>query len=990
MAFGRFRIPISRILGPAIAVATVCFAAWIALSLLSLSASSLPLKALDLRLASKAQIQSFLNATGSSSLDTEFHSAQDSEEATQGRKLFLKLRIAFETPPDERVILELKKLHPSQWQVWLSNLTPSGVKFYTRLPLESGTRGSLVDLPASLIQAEVDLLLEAKSPSARRPKIRAWSESELSKSENYARYLNGSAMGILLFLTAFGTIIAIIAKDKTFLYFGAWSFVSLRTIAVNEGWATGWLFDTLSEKTLPIALAGSLSLYGLFTALLFRSLFERELRFSLNGRLLNVVCAAFVLMAVLAPLWESPYYYRTVWAISGLAMLLVASSFLFSLGSSSSNVYRWYAAFWVTMLAGLGGEIAYTAGLFRAPHALLNVQTGTVASAMLMAITVAQRFLVERIERQRAQEAEIHAMQDLANTYESMPIGLFRMDESGAISLHNAAFSEMFQLSTSDKKADLRAQSLFGAAGFDALLDLYRASTGDSRATIIVCCDDGSDARRHLQFTARRGDGCLEGSVQDVTARVTAEASLARLIDHDPQTKALNQRGLNDAVKRAMQMAASGVPCALVELDIDRFKTLNDLYGHLVGDQLLSAVCDRLIVAAGPNAEIARIGDSFRIVLFRCDAQGSVAAAERMHRAVSNQPLEVAGRILTVSASVGVVPFEHGMDVRDVIAASSQACAEAKSRGRNRVVHMARQDMALRGYLEELKVQENLQDKLNSQRFYLEFQPIVSFRSAFETLNYEVLVRMRGEDGATISPGRFIPAAERNGQMSLIDRWVLLKTLHWLQDHPHHLKRLDYATINLSGASLNDARFVDNIFAMMSEFPGVLSKLCFEITETVALADRRATRRFSERLHSMGGRIALDDFGAGYTSFTYLREIEADIIKIDGSFVRDINQNPANFAITRMIVELSHELGKRCVAEWAEHPDVIATLMQLGVDFGQGYALARPMAPEALIFAGSSGDLVTQPNVRALLKGTISPEQVAAGTAWSAGQPALF
>ena len=164
---------------------------------------------------------------------------------------------------------------------------------------------------------------------------------------------------------------------------------------------------------------------------------------------------------------------------------------------------------------------------------------------------------------------------------------------------------------------------------------------------------------------------------------------------------------------------------------------------------------------------------------------------------------------------------------------------------------------------------------------------------------------------------------------------------------------------------------------MISDFPSVMTKLWFEITETVALADRRATRRFSERLHSMGGKIALDDFGAGYTSFTYLREIEADIIKVDGSFVRDINQNPANFAITRMIVELSHELGKRCVAE-------------LGVDYGQGYALARPMAPEMLMFAGSSGDLVTQPSVRALLKGTISPEQVAAGTNWSAGQPALF
>jgi diguanylate cyclase (GGDEF)-like protein len=478
--------------------------------------------------------------------------------------------------------------------------------------------------------------------------------------------------------------------------------------------------------------------------------------------------------------------------------------------------------------------------------------------------------------------------------------------------------------------------------------------------------------------------------VQDVTARVTAENALARLVDHDVQTKALNQRGLNDAVTRAVQLAASGTPCALIELDVDRFKTLNDLYGHLVGDMLLAAVCDRLLEEIRPGDAIARIGDSFRIVLFGCDQDESMATAKRLHQSISGRPIEVAGRVLTASASVGLVPIDDGMDVRDVIAASSQACAEAKLKGRNRVVHMAKQDLALRGYLEELKVQENLQDKINSQRFFLEYQPIVSFRSAFETLNYEVLVRMRGENGATISPGRFIPAAERNGQMSLIDRWVLLKTLHWLNDHADHLRRLDYATINLSGSSLNDARFVDNIFSMIADFPNVMTKLCFEITETVALADRRATRRFSERVHSMGGKVALDDFGAGYTSFTYLREIEADIIKIDGSFVRDINQNPANYAITRMIVELSHELGKRCVAEWAEHPDVIATLMQLGVDYGQGYALARPMAPEALMFAGSCGDLVTEPTVRALLKGSLSPEQVAANPAWSASQKALF
>ncbi len=669
-------------------------------------------------------------------------------------------------------------------------------------------------------------------------------------------------------------------------------------------------------------------------------------------------------------------------------MVFVAWTLVAALRRSAASVHRWYASFWVVTFAGLAGEIAYTSGLLQSPHVFFNVQTGALAGALLMGITVAQRFLAERVERRRAQESEIVALRDLANTYESMPIGLFRIESSGAISLHNATFAQTFDLAADlqNRKGDVvNAQALFGSDAYAALLSML---SSDKKTIVVQCL--GTKGIRHLQFTARQAETGLEGSVQDVTARVTAENALARLVDHDVQTKALNQRGLNDAVTRAVQLAAAGTPCALIELDVDRFKTLNDLYGHLVGDMLLAAVCDRLLEELRPGDAIARIGDSFKIVLFGCDQDESMATAKRLHQSISGRPIEVAGRVLTASASVGLVPIDDGMDVRDVIAASSQACAEAKLKGRNRVVHMAKQDMALRGYLEELKVQENLQDKINSQRFFLEYQPIVSFRSAFETLNYEVLVRMRGENGATISPGRFIPAAERNGQMSLIDRWVLLKTLHWLNDHADHLKRLDYATINLSGSSLNDARFVDNIFSMIADFPNVMTKLCFEITETVALADRRATRRFSERVHSMGGKVALDDFGAGYTSFTYLREIEADIIKIDGSFVRDINQNPANYAITRMIVELSHELGKRCVAEWAEHPDVIATLMQLGVDYGQGYALARPMAPEALMFAGSCGDLVTEPTVRGLLKGSLSPEQVAANPAWSASQKALF
>jgi EAL domain-containing protein (putative c-di-GMP-specific phosphodiesterase class I) len=261
----------------------------------------------------------------------------------------------------------------------------------------------------------------------------------------------------------------------------------------------------------------------------------------------------------------------------------------------------------------------------------------------------------------------------------------------------------------------------------------------------------------------------------------------------------------------------------------------------------------------------------------------------------------------------------------------------------------------------------DMHQRIPVDRYFLEFQPIVALQSAHSSLSYEVLIRMRAEDGTVLPPSRFIGAAERHGLMSQIDRWVLRNTLEWLDNHPEHRDRLAFATINLSGASLNDKRFVDDAFAMIAEHPLSVAKLCFEITESVALHDMSSTRRFADRVRLHGSKLALDDFGAGYTSFNYLKEIPADFIKIDGSFVRDINRNPANFSITRTIVDLTHELGMRSIAEWAETPDTIASLIELDVDFGQGFGLVRPIAPEIVTAAESCGALIRDPQVITLL-----------------------
>jgi EAL domain-containing protein (putative c-di-GMP-specific phosphodiesterase class I) len=334
---------------------------------------------------------------------------------------------------------------------------------------------------------------------------------------------------------------------------------------------------------------------------------------------------------------------------------------------------------------------------------------------------------------------------------------------------------------------------------------------------------------------------------------------------------------------------------------------------------------------------------------------------------MGEHPFELGGKGLKMTVSIGVIGLKCKMTFIDAIAAADRACAEAKSRGRNCVVRLSGQDGALRSHLEELRVVADLQQQVYTDRYFLEFQPIVALHSAMDSLSYEVLIRMRGQDGAIIPPGKFIGAAERNGLMAQIDWWVLRSTLEWLDDHPDHRERLSFATINISGASLNDTRFVDAAFSMIAEHPLAMPKLCFEITESVALHDLGSTRRFVDQVRMYGSKLALDDFGAGYTSFNYLKEIPADFIKIDGSFVRDINRNPANYAITRTIVELTHELGMRSIAEWAETSDTIASLIELGVDYGQGFGLVRPIAPDVVTAALSSGALVKDPQVFAML-----------------------
>jgi EAL domain-containing protein (putative c-di-GMP-specific phosphodiesterase class I) len=244
-------------------------------------------------------------------------------------------------------------------------------------------------------------------------------------------------------------------------------------------------------------------------------------------------------------------------------------------------------------------------------------------------------------------------------------------------------------------------------------------------------------------------------------------------------------------------------------------------------------------------------------------------------------------------------------------------------------------------------------------------QPIMSLHRPHDALDFEVLLRMRDANGTIVPPVKVIAAAEENGNISEIDKWVMSTTLEWLDTNEAHLPNTRFVCVNLSGASLNDEHFIDEIFTVLETHPRAVKKLCIEITEGVALHDLDNTRRFIGRLQLLGAKIALDDFGAGYTSFSYLRDLPADALKIDGAFIRSMTEHPANAAIVEAIVALARNLGMRSIAEWVEDCDTLQALAALGVDYVQGWAIARPQLPDAIIAARSAAQFITDEKVRA-------------------------
>lgn len=463
----------------------------------------------------------------------------------------------------------------------------------------------------------------------------------------------------------------------------------------------------------------------------------------------------------------------------------------------------------------------------------------------------------------------------------------------------------------------------------------------------------GCDGKRHyLSFNGkvlRDADGQVvqcRGTARDITEQKEYEQKLYYQAQHDSLTGLYNRNYFRQELERVVsRVARSGAECALFYIDLDQFKYVNDTLGHAAGDRLLVEVTLMCRALLRDGDIMARFGgDEFTILLYDVEEDAALLVAEKLRVAFDGYRFLESGKSFNVTCSLGIAMISNQIqDPDEVMSQADLACNLAKTQGRNRVVLYDAGLNDKEGMVEDMGWASRVRDAVEQDKFRLVFQPIIALADANKQ-SYEVLLRMISDDGSIIMPGGFIPAAERFGLINNVDRWLVHQALWRLAELNRTSASPVSFSINLSGRAFDDPALLPLIHKTLEETGLDPRLVTFEITETATIAKLSAAATFITGLRNIGCEFALDDFGVGFSSFSYLKHLPVDKLKIDGGFIKNMSASGVDQAMVQSIAQVARALGKTTVAEAVEDEATLDLLRDYGVDYAQGYYLGRPDA----------------------------------------------
>lgn len=438
---------------------------------------------------------------------------------------------------------------------------------------------------------------------------------------------------------------------------------------------------------------------------------------------------------------------------------------------------------------------------------------------------------------------------------------------------------------------------------------------------------------------------------RDITEAKILSNKLLYQASHDALTGLVNRGEFEIRLEQSLLRASIDQRAhAVLFMDLDQFKVINDSCGHLAGDQLLKKTADIIRAQLRQQDTVARIGgDEFAILLDYCSEAEAEQLANTLRLKIEALDFYWQGRIFKLTCSIGVAMTDYSTSsVEEALKNADAACFVAKDKGRNRVyLGRANDEVTLKKH-SEMQWVAKIHDGIANARFCLFAQLIEGLGKNHLERHAEILVRYRDESNTIVPPGAFLPAAERYGVMVKLDRYIVESTLRYLSDNPELLKEIDTFCINLSGQSIADEEFLNFVITQLAENSTLAKHICFEITETAAISDLDSANDFILQVKKFGCRFSLDDFGSGLSSFAYLKNLPVDFVKIDGEFVKDIADEKLDLAMIRSINEIAQLMGKQTVAEFVESEEIKSLLVEIGVDYAQGFGIHKPTAIEEL------------------------------------------
>ena len=585
-------------------------------------------------------------------------------------------------------------------------------------------------------------------------------------------------------------------------------------------------------------------------------------------------------------------------------------------------------------------------------HIALIEGVGGVLLFALFYVAHRQRF--ELLLKEDRMRQDLFRQRELAETtLHAIADGVISVDADNTVDYANRPAIELLARETSEVVGEPLDALLVitNEEGSIPPLDPVAVATTSNipvrlRDRLLILPDSGQRRIVNLSVSARHdSDGKVVGAIltlRDLSSQRKIEQRLEFQRRHDQLTGLYNRKAMEHEIELSLERIRRGEHGdTLCYIDLDRFKTINDTCGHGAGDELLRQISRLLQAHLRRSDFLARLGgDEFGVLLRHCNDDIALRIANNLRDLIRDYEFRWKGKAYKLGASIGLVEINGGMEtVSDVLKAVDSACYMAKDQGRDQVYRYKPGDSRLAERHAMMWWVHRIQDALDENRFHFVAQRIVPVDPASGPEHLELLLRMHDEDGTTIPPMSFIPAAESYGLMGVVDRWVIRNALPLIA---RNARGDQICNINLSGQSLHQEGFAEYVIEQIHLSGVKAGNICFEVTETAAIDNRELAIDFMERLKEIGCLFALDDFGSGLSSLGYLRDFPVDYLKIDGQFIRNLAEDRINQAMVGSVAQIAHVMGIRTIAEFVENEKSLEMLRELGVDFAQGYHIHKP------------------------------------------------